>query len=103
MRKYFETFKISKLSKYYIIQSWCVNITDEGLKNLITEFYQLELLSLHGILGITDNTVSLMKTNKNLVKTITTLDLYGCANIKNKDKEFLKNIFLFIKVFKYHT
>jgi len=58
----------------------------------------LELLSLHGILGITDVTIESLADNVNLK----TLDIMGCKNIKNNSKEYLTRKFSKLECFKYH-
>ena len=58
----------------------------------------LELLSLHGILGVTDETIENISDNVNLK----TLDIMGCKNIKNNSKEYLLRKFTKLECFKYH-
>ena len=75
--------------------SWCTSLTDNTVNYLFSEGKNsnLELLSLHGILGITDKSVEILKNNKGILKSLNTIDLVACSNVKNKDNNYLKSIF----------
>lgn len=63
---------------------------------------KLELLSLHGLLGITDKTIDYLRANTGIVKNLKTLDVNGCKNVINKDESYLLSKFPNLKCFKYH-
>ncbi len=73
-----------------------MNISDETFKSL--KLIKLELLSLHGLLGITDETIDIISCNKELK----TLDTMGCKNIQKNEKEYLITLFPKLSCFKYH-
>jgi F-box and leucine-rich repeat protein 2/20 len=86
----------------YLNLSWCSKITDVAVESLAPQLDSLELLSLHGILGITDKTVEYLHSNESLRNRLQTLDLYGCANVKNKDHQYLIEKFPKLTCFKHH-
>ncbi|EFJ08985.1 hypothetical protein SELMODRAFT_130925 [Selaginella moellendorffii] len=78
--------------------SWCVRITDAGLKALTCP---LKLLSLHGILGVTDEGLDALACYCS--KTLHTLDVNGCINIKRRSREELLQRFPRLECFQVHS
>ncbi|KAJ8448549.1 hypothetical protein Cgig2_012193 [Carnegiea gigantea] len=60
--------------------TWCVRVTDVGVISIAEGCTSLELLSLFGIVGVTDK--SLEALARSCSKTLKTLDVNGCVNIK---------------------
>ena len=81
--------------------SWCTGLTDKTVEYMFSEDknQNLELISLHGILGITDKSVEILKNNKGIVKSLNTIDLVACSNVKNRDNKYIKNIFKNVECF----
>ena len=75
---------------------------DKAFEKLGEEFKQLELLSLHGLLGITDKFVNTLNNNKHIKNTLTTLDIHGCVNAIERSEEYLLSLFPKLVCFKYH-
>ncbi len=86
----------------YLNLSWCVNVTDKSFEVLSKKLNKLQLLSLHGLLGITDRTIDNLSFNEGIEKSLATLDVNGCKNIINKEETYLKSKFRNITCFKYH-
>ena len=59
----------------------------------------LELISLHGILGITDKSIDILKKNEGILKSLNTIDLVACSNVKNRDNNYIKKIFKNVECF----
>ena len=81
--------------------SWCTSLTDNTIFYLFDgdKNPNLELLSLHGILGITDKTVEILRNNKGILKNLNTIDLVACSNVKKRDNDFIKSIFNKVECF----
>ena len=62
---------------------------------------QLELISLHGILGITDKAINIMSNNKGIKEHLNTIDLCACSNTKNRANEYLKGLFPNLEKYQY--
>ena len=83
--------------------SWCKKVTDKGIKALFGQGVEikLELISLHGLLGITDEGIECMHANRGIVENLNTIDLNACSNVKNRSKEYLLTKFPKLTVFAY--
>ena len=81
--------------------SWCINLTDNTVYYLFNDDKNpnLELISLHGILGITDKSVEILKSNKGILKNLNTIDLVACSNVKKRDNDYIKSIFHKVECF----
>ena len=81
--------------------SWCTGLTDKTIEYMFSENknQNLELISLHGILGITDKSINILKNNKGIVNNLNTIDLVACSNVKNRDNKYIKNIFKNVECF----
>jgi hypothetical protein len=81
--------------------SWCCSLTDNTVYYLFNDNKNpnLELISLHGILGITDKTVEILRSNKGILKNLNTIDLVACSNVKKRDNEYIKSIFHNVECF----
>ncbi|XP_027069370.1 F-box protein At3g58530-like isoform X1 [Coffea arabica] len=60
--------------------TWCIHVTDVGVKAIAESCSSLELLSLFGIVGVTDRCLEALC--KCCSGTLTTLDVNGCVGIK---------------------
>ena len=100
----FENFTNSRALKKlkYLNLSWCSKVTDSSFQAIAPNLDNLELLSLHGLLGITDKTIENLHSNEKLRNKLNTLDVYGCANVLDKEKEKLLEKFPRLTCFKYH-
>lgn len=78
-----------------------MKITDECIKVISEKCNQLELISLHGLLGITDKGIDMLASNSSIAKKLNTIDLYACVNIKNKSEDYLLKLFPNLKTFKH--
>ncbi|OAE21542.1 hypothetical protein AXG93_2543s1010 [Marchantia polymorpha subsp. ruderalis] len=81
--------------------TWCVRVTDIGLKALAQHCVFLESLSLHGLLGVTDDGIE--ELSKSCKDTLHTLDVNGCVNIKRRSKDELLQLFPLLTTFVVHT
>ena len=81
--------------------SWCTGITDKSIEYMFSENKNknLELISLHGILGITDKSIDILKKNEGILKSLNTIDLVACSNVKNRDNNYIKKIFKNVECF----
>ena len=81
--------------------SWCTGLTDKTVEYMFSEDknQNLELISLHGILGITDKSITILRNNKGIIKNLNTIDLVACSNVKNRDNKYIKNIFKNVECF----
>ena len=81
--------------------SWCTSLTDNTIDYLFSgdKNKNLELISVHGILGITDKSIEILKNNKGILKSLNSIDLVACSNIKNRDNKYIKNIFHNVECF----
>ncbi|CAM6072893.1 unnamed protein product [Sphagnum tenellum] len=81
--------------------TWCVQITDIGLKALAQHCSLLQLLSLHGILGVSDEGLkSLSECCRN---SLVTIDVHGCVKIKHQSKSDLLQLFPNLSTFQVHS
>ncbi|VFQ73958.1 unnamed protein product [Cuscuta campestris] len=81
--------------------TWCVRVTDLGIKAIARGCMSLEFLSLFGIVGVTDK--SLEALSSFCSSTLTTLDVNGCIGIKNRRRNQLLEMFPNLKCFKVHS
>ncbi|GJP86739.1 hypothetical protein CLOP_g16728 [Closterium sp. NIES-67] len=80
--------------------SWCVLITDQSLITVASSCHYLELLSLHGIRGVTD--ASMAALSASCVNTLHTLDVNGCVGIEDRSHAHLKVLFPKLTCFTVH-
>ena len=76
-------------------------VTDKSIKFLFENNNEskLELFSVHGILGITDESIKILEKNEGVVKNLNAIDIVACSNIKNNSNEYLKKKFPKLEVF----
>ena len=80
--------------------TWCVQVTDVGIvESIARRCTNLELLSLHGILGVTDASVEALAGG---CPGLHTLDVNGCGHVRRKDKDHLRSKFPRITCFQHH-
>ncbi|XP_042406315.1 F-box protein At3g58530-like isoform X3 [Zingiber officinale] len=81
--------------------TWCVRVTDMGVIAIAEGCRSLELLSLHGIISVTDACLeALSKFSSN---SLMTLDVNGCVGIKKRSREHLLQLFPLLRCFKVHS
>lgn len=81
--------------------TWCIQVTDFGVCSVAENCQKLQSLSLYGLLGVTD--ASLDALEKSCSQSLTTLDVNGCANIKNRSREELLQRFPRVSNFHVHS
>ncbi|XP_009611915.1 F-box protein At3g58530 [Nicotiana tomentosiformis] len=81
--------------------TWCVRVTDVGVIAIAQGCRSLELLSLFGILGVSDKCLEVLSNFCS--DTLTTLDVNGCTNIKNRNRDQLLKLFPNLTCFKVHS
>ena len=92
------------LDKYTIRDSCFLQlgiIQCRGVCKLAAECHKLELLSLHGIRGVTDATIDSLA--QSCGATLTTLDVNGCIGIQRRSKEDLRAKLPKLTCFVVHT
>lgn len=85
----------------YLNLSWCVRVTDVGVVAIAQGCRSLQLLSLFGIVGVTD--VCLEALSKHCSRSLTTLDVNGCIGIKKRSRDDLIQLFPLLRCFKVHS
>ncbi|KAM3346659.1 hypothetical protein ACQJBY_020940 [Aegilops geniculata] len=85
----------------YLNLSWCVRVTDVGVLAIAQGCRSLELLSLFGILGVTDPCLEAL--SKSCSNSLTTLDVNGCTGIKRRSRDNLIQLFPRLSCFKVHS
>ncbi|OEL15910.1 F-box protein [Dichanthelium oligosanthes] len=85
----------------YLNLTWCVRVTDAGVVAIAQGCWSLELLSLFGIVGVTD--ACLEALSKSCSHSLTTLDVNGCIGIKRRSRDDLLKLFPFLTCFKVHS
>ncbi|XP_068643078.1 F-box protein At3g58530 isoform X1 [Aristolochia californica] len=81
--------------------TWCVRVTDIGVIAVAQSCTSLELLSLFGIIGVTDKCLEVLSTFCS--STLTTLDVNGCTGIKRRSRQKLLQLFPNLNCFKVHS
>lgn len=81
--------------------TWCVQVSDVGVIAIAQGCRSLELLSLFGILGVSDRCLEVLSSCCS--NTLTTLDVNGCINIKNRSRDQLLKLFPNVICFKVHS
>jgi len=85
----------------YLNLTWCVRVTDTGVVAIVQGCQSLELLSLFGIVGVTD--ACLEALSKSCSHSLTTLDVNGCIGIKRRSRDDLLKLFPKLSCFKVHS
>ena len=65
----------------YLNLTWCVALTDKGIVDGVSKLEKLDLLSIFGLVAITDASLDALLESKSRY-TLTTLDINGCKFIK---------------------
>lgn len=81
--------------------TWCIRVTDAGFIAITEACSSLELLSLFGIVGVTDKCLEAL--SRICSHTLTTLDVNGCIGIKKRSRDELLRLFPHLKCFKVHS
>ncbi|XP_078429889.1 RNI-like superfamily protein isoform X2 [Wolffia australiana] len=81
--------------------TWCVRITDAGITAISPGCRSLELLSLFGIVGVTDKCLESLSASCS--RTLKTLDVNGCVGIMRRSREQLLRLFPNLECFKVHS
>ena len=61
--------------------TWCVQVDDHGIMAVATHCKRLELLSVYGLKGVTDQSIALLAAPGGCAGTLRTLDVHGCCNV----------------------
>jgi hypothetical protein len=62
--------------------TWCVNCDDNAMAAVASSCLKLELLSVFGLVHISDACLDALASNpKGCPTTLTTLDVHGCCNV----------------------
>ncbi|KAL6877497.1 hypothetical protein ACP4OV_012712 [Aristida adscensionis] len=85
----------------YLNLTWCVRVTDVGVIAIAQGCQSLELISLFGIVGVTD--ACLEALSKSCSRSLTTLDVNGCIGIKRRSRDDLLQLFPLLSCFKVHS
>ncbi|TVU32513.1 hypothetical protein EJB05_24244 [Eragrostis curvula] len=85
----------------YLNLTWCVRVTDVGVIAIAQGCRSLELLSLFGIVWVTD--ACLEALSKSCCRSLTTLDVNGCIGIKRRSRDDLLKLFPLLSCFKVHS
>lgn len=81
--------------------SWCIGITDVGVCKLASSCSSLNLLSLHGIRGITDASINALASNGS--DSLQTLDVNGCIAVEGSSQQLLLSKLPHLTSFLVHT
>uniref|UniRef100_A0A1D1XK87 F-box protein At3g58530 n=1 Tax=Anthurium amnicola TaxID=1678845 RepID=A0A1D1XK87_9ARAE len=85
----------------YLNLTWCVRVSDVGMLAVAEGCRSLELLSLFGIVGVTDKCLEALSNFCS--RSLTTLDVNGCIGIKKRSHEELLQLFAHLQCFKVHS
>ena len=78
-----------------------MQLTDKGVTALAAGCPKLELLSLHGLRGVTDASVAALA--QRCASSLHTLDVSGCVGIAQRDRDSLRQLLPALKCFVVHT
>ena len=81
--------------------TWCVKITDVGLTALASGCPSMGLLSLHGILGVTDAAIRALQ--QHCATSLHTLDTQGCMQIQQRRRNQLLQMLPHLVCFEVHS
>ena len=84
----------------HINLTWCVQLTDAAVLALAEGCPNLELLSLHGIRGITDASIDALKRYNSA--SLRTLDITGCTGVTRYPRTELAKAFPKVHCFLWH-
>lgn len=87
-------------SLQHINLTWCVQLTDAAVVALAQSCPDLELLSLHGIRGITDAGIDELKRHNS--SSLHTLDITGCTGVTSYPRTELAKAFPNVHCFLWH-
>ena len=80
--------------------TWCVQLTDAAVIALAKCSPNLQLLSLHGIRGITDAAIDALAQHNSA--TLHTLDITGCTGVSTYTRQELQRAFPSVCCFLWH-
>jgi F-box/leucine-rich repeat protein 2/20 len=82
--------------------SWCVPVDDAAIAVIAANCRRLELLSVFGLLGVTDASLDALAKG-GLGKTLHTLDVHGCRNVTRQADQLLLKQFPRLTCFSHHS
>ena len=80
--------------------TWCIQLTDAAVIALAKGSPHLQLLSLHGIRGITDAAVDALAQHNSA--TLHTLDITGCTGVSRYTRQELHRAFPSVCCYLWH-
>ena len=84
-----------------LILSWAVQVTDAGVCALVAGGAALEVLSLHGLKGISDTSVDALAAR--CAPSLVALDVRGCVHVEGRAPEMLRARLPRLRTFVLHT
>ena len=96
---------VAKCHKLEVVNfTWCVQLTDTAVCPLAAGCKGLQSLSLHGLRGITNQSIEALAANCR--DSLHTLDVHGCIGIKTYEEpvqSYLQRSLPGVKQFVVHT
>lgn len=77
-----------------------MQVTDEGVCALAAGCPRLELLSLHGLRGVTDRSVDALAAH--CARSLAALDLSGCVGVRRRSRAELRAVLPLLTCFVVH-
>ncbi len=89
----------------YLNLTWCLNLTDRSIVEGVSKHLnKLNLLSVYGLVKITDESIKSMLKNEALRNQLETLDINGCKEITIcSDHESIVKLFPNVRITVFHS
>lgn len=90
--------------KYFNL-TWCLNLSDRSIVEGVSKYLnKLNLLSVYGLVKITDKSIKSLIENESLRNELITLDINGCKEITMcSDHQSIVNLFPNVRVTVFHS
>jgi F-box and leucine-rich repeat protein 1 (S-phase kinase-associated protein 2) len=87
----------------YLNLTWCVSLNDKAIVEGVAKYLtKLKLLSVYGLVRITDAAVDALEQSPNK-ETLETLDINGCREVTRGDDKTVRQRFPNVKVTVFHS
>lgn len=87
----------------YLSLTWCVSLNDKAITEGVAKYLnKLNLLSLYGLVRITDLSFNALLSTPNRY-SLETLDINGCREITQGDDKTVRELFPNVKVTVFHS